>query len=359
MSKIIVSYRRSDSAAITGRIFDRLIDRYGEASVFMDIDAIPYGIDFRKHIQNALRDADILLAVIGPTWLGKTPDGRSRIQDEADPVRVEIETALRQGLAVIPLLVDNAVMPGAADLPESIRDFAYINAAPVDVGRDFRQHMERLSRSIDGIVGADKAALEVVLARGYPDAPKTSHGARGGWPLWWPLWPSFWAPASLPPICCWSGRHPPRRRHRRRLPRRHRRLLRNTPGPPPGTGTQPEIVARPVPPQNVPSAAPVTATYRIPANVSGGVQNMRSGPALKYPIVVGRPCRRERHRGRRLPCGRGQHAAMVPGAMAELFRLDLELLHRRREDRCAAQGRLRSLSRPSLRRARRPGPPSR
>ena len=69
-------------------------------------------------------------------------------------------------------------MPGAADLPESIRDFAYINAAPIDIGRDFRQHMERLTRSIDGIVGTDKAAMEVVLARGYPDAPKTPWSAR-------------------------------------------------------------------------------------------------------------------------------------------------------------------------------------
>src|SRR5262245_40128157 len=178
MSKIIVSYRRSDTADITGRIFERLVDRYGEQSVFMDIDAIPYGTDFRHHIQEALRGADILLAVIGTTWLGKTADGKSRIQDEADPVRVEIEAALKQGLTVIPVLVDNATMPGAADLPESIRDFAYINAAPIDTGRDFRQHMERLTRSIDGIVGTDKAAMEVMLARGYPDAPKPTWSAR-------------------------------------------------------------------------------------------------------------------------------------------------------------------------------------
>src|SRR5262245_9240991 len=174
MSKIIVSYRRSDSAAITGRIFDRLIDRYGEESVFMDIDRIPFGTDFRRHIQDALRDADIVLAVIGPTWLGKTADGRTRILDDADPVRVEIEAALKQGLTVIPVLVDNTPMPGAADLPESLRDFAYINAAPVDTGRDFRLHMERLTRSIDRLVSTDKAAMEVVLARGYPDAPKAS-----------------------------------------------------------------------------------------------------------------------------------------------------------------------------------------
>ena len=71
MSKIIISYRRSDSAATAGRIYDRLIDRYGEASVFMDVDKIPFGIDFRHHIQEVLRDADVLLAVVGTRWLGR------------------------------------------------------------------------------------------------------------------------------------------------------------------------------------------------------------------------------------------------------------------------------------------------
>jgi len=286
MSKIIVSYRRSDSAAITGRIFDRLVDRYGEQSVFMDIDAIPYGTDFRHHIQNALHDADILLAVIGPAWLGKTPDGRSRIHDEADPVRVEVEAALKQGLTVIPVLVDNAAMPGAADLPEAIRDFAYINAAPVDVGRDFRSHMERLARSIDGIIGADKAALEVVLARGYPDAPKASQwSARrlaavigtiavvlGGGIIAANLLLDRPLPGQPPASKQVSDAAP--------VP------APTTPAPPPGAGTQPEDVARPTPPQNLPSAAPVVTTYRIPTSVSGGFQNMRSGPALKYPIVI-------------------------------------------------------------------------
>ena len=307
MSKIIVSYRRSDSAAITGRIFDRLIDRYGEELVFMDIDRIPFGTDFRHHIQDALRDADILLAVVGPTWLGKTADGRTRIQDEADPVRVEIETALKQGLTVIPVLVDNAPMPGAADLPESIRDFAYINAAPIDVGRDFRQHMERLTRSIDGIVGTDKAAHEVVLARGYPDAPKTQWSARrlaavvgslavvlGGAiiainlssermaqkqvaqqpqpprqeatvppPAPTPAPPPVVTPA--PPPVVTPAPPPPA-------------------GPPPGAGTgSPEPTARPKP-----LPIPVT-TYRVLSNVSGGVQNLRRGPAVRYPLVVAIP----------------------------------------------------------------------
>jgi len=117
MPKIIVSYRRSDSQAMAGRIYDRLSAHYGDESVFMDIDKIPFGTDFREHIRKVLLDGDILLAVIGPNWLGKTADGGSRISDDADPVRVEIETALRQKTTVIPILVDGAAMPSSAPVP--------------------------------------------------------------------------------------------------------------------------------------------------------------------------------------------------------------------------------------------------
>ena len=307
MSKIIVSYRRSDSAAITGRIFDRLIDRYGEESVFMDIDRIPFGTDFRHHIQDALRDADLLLAVVGPTWLGKTADGRSRIQDEADPVRVEIEAALRQGLAVIPVLVDNAPMPGAADLPESIRDFAYINAAPIDVGRDFRQHMERLTRSIDGIVQGSGKAWQRALDQGYPDAPKASQqwSARrmaavigslavvlGGAIIAINLTLERQAPKQVA-----QQPQAPQQQPQSPLEFEKLKVIRPQPeatvpppaatpappppvaAPPPGSGTgSPPVVA---PPRAVPPA-----TYRVLPNVSGGFQNLRSGPAVKYKIVI-------------------------------------------------------------------------
>lgn len=154
MPKIIVSYRRSDSAAITGRIFDRLTSRYGDESVFMDIDNIPFGIDFRTHIKGELEKSDIVVAVIGPRWLGAVADGPARINEAADPVRVEVETALRSGVTLIPVLVDGATMPTESELPEGLKPLAFINAAPVDTGRDFRAHMDRLIRSMDGILVA-------------------------------------------------------------------------------------------------------------------------------------------------------------------------------------------------------------
>ncbi|HKI18903.1 MAG TPA: toll/interleukin-1 receptor domain-containing protein, partial [Isosphaeraceae bacterium] len=69
MPKIFLSYRREDSEHVTGRIFDRLTDRFGREAVFMDIDTIPFGVDFRKHLDLAVGQCDILLAVIGESWV--------------------------------------------------------------------------------------------------------------------------------------------------------------------------------------------------------------------------------------------------------------------------------------------------
>src|SRR3972149_4470729 len=121
MSKIIVSYRRADSAAIAGRIRDRLVGRYGDTSIFMDVENIPLGTDFRTQIREVLLQSDVLIAIIGPDWLGITKGGSSRIQNESDPVRIEIETALKGGIPLIPVLVNNAQMPEAADLPDSLK----------------------------------------------------------------------------------------------------------------------------------------------------------------------------------------------------------------------------------------------
>ncbi|HEV2714513.1 MAG TPA: hypothetical protein VGU64_04565 [Terriglobales bacterium] len=54
--KIVLSYRRSDSDVITGRIRDNLANHYGEDAVFMDIDSIPLGFDYREQMRDALSD---------------------------------------------------------------------------------------------------------------------------------------------------------------------------------------------------------------------------------------------------------------------------------------------------------------
>lgn len=179
MSKVLISYRRSDSAAMTGRIFDRLVTKYGDKSIFMDVDNIPFGTDFRTHIKDALLQSDLMLVVIGQHWLGRGEGTETRISDETDPVRVEVESALKGKITLIPLLVDGAQMPKAAELPESLRQLAYLNAAPVDSGRDFHAHIERLIRSIDQILeqkrkSAADAARAAAEAAAKPAEPRAT-----------------------------------------------------------------------------------------------------------------------------------------------------------------------------------------
>jgi pimeloyl-ACP methyl ester carboxylesterase len=160
MQKIVISYRRADSAWTVRSIFDRLAAHYGTDSVFMDIDAIPLGSDFRGHIEQALREADFVVAVVGPDWVGARKRGRSRINDENDPVRIELEMALRCGVPIIPVLANRATMPQADDLPDSLRDFTFHNAAEVDAGRDFDQQIDRLISTMDRLF-ASKTGLHL------------------------------------------------------------------------------------------------------------------------------------------------------------------------------------------------------
>src|SRR6516164_9574091 len=119
MSKIFLSYRRQDSAGVAGRIYDRLRSHFGHDAIFMDMDSIPFGVDFREHIRSAVDQCGVLLAVIGPHWAGEATAPR-RIDDPRDFVRIEIESALEQNLPVVPILIDRTRIPGEPDLPPSL-----------------------------------------------------------------------------------------------------------------------------------------------------------------------------------------------------------------------------------------------
>jgi formylglycine-generating enzyme required for sulfatase activity len=148
MAKIFLSYRRQDSAAMAGRIFDRLCLHFGHDAVFMDIDNIPFGVNFRKHIDAAVGECDVVLAVIGTKWAGDA-DAHRRVDDPRDFVRIELESALKREIPVIPILIDHARMPGEADLPASLALLADYNAIEIDLGRDFHPHVDRLIRGIE------------------------------------------------------------------------------------------------------------------------------------------------------------------------------------------------------------------
>jgi hypothetical protein len=150
---IFISYRREDSEQVTGRIDDHLVARFGRDRVFLDVDAIPFGVDFRKHLEKAVAQCNVLLAVIGEQWLdiryrAGPKQGQRRLDDPTDFVRIEIQTALNRDILVIPVLVGKATMPREEDLPDMLKPLVYRQAAEVWFGRDFRVHVDRL---IDGI----------------------------------------------------------------------------------------------------------------------------------------------------------------------------------------------------------------
>jgi hypothetical protein len=154
MPRIVICYRREDSAAITGRIFDRLVAHYGKDSVFRDIcSRIPLGVSFREYINTVIAHADITLVVVGKRWLGQR-GGRRRIDNPGDPIRIEVEVALRGGKPVVPILVEGAGMPDANELPDSLRELVYRNGQAIDSGRDFDQHIQRLIVSMKPVLAA-------------------------------------------------------------------------------------------------------------------------------------------------------------------------------------------------------------
>lgn len=167
MSDIFLSYRRQDSSSATGRLADRLEQHFGPRRVFRDYDSIVAGEDFAEAIHRAISVSTVVLAVVGPDWLDvRDSQGRRRLDNPADFVRIEIESALDAAVPVIPVLVEGARMPAAADLPGSLRAFARCQAVELSEPR-WREDTDRLIASLQA-----QFAIE-------SDAPPLAKGGGG------------------------------------------------------------------------------------------------------------------------------------------------------------------------------------
>src|SRR5690348_592330 len=115
MPRIFISYRRADSQIVVRRIHDRLENEFGGGNVFTDGNHIPLSQDFRSVLEQEIEKADVMLVIVGSKWLNITDaEGNRRIDNSNDPLRFEIEIGLhKDGLLIIPLLIDNASMPEA------------------------------------------------------------------------------------------------------------------------------------------------------------------------------------------------------------------------------------------------------
>lgn len=136
LRSIFINYRRNDSEGEAGRLFDELTGHFSQESIFMDVAAIEPGRDFRKAIDQSVATCSVLLALIGQEWLeSKDSLGRKRLDDINDFVRIELASALRRDIPVIPVLVRGAKMPHAEQLPDDLKDLAYRNAVELTHAR--------------------------------------------------------------------------------------------------------------------------------------------------------------------------------------------------------------------------------
>lgn len=149
---LFISYRRADSSDVTGRLYDRLEAHFGKDCLFKDVDSIPLGVDFRQYIERMVTACSAMVVVIGRQWLGQEESGtglRTRLQDSNDFVRIEIETALKRDIPIVPILVQGATIPSEEALPPSLRDLRYRNGLPLRPDPDFHRDIQRLISALE------------------------------------------------------------------------------------------------------------------------------------------------------------------------------------------------------------------
>ena len=151
-NSVFISYRRADSGHAVDRLFERLVTALDPGTVFKDVESIPPGSDFRRHIRDSLGQCKVFVCVIGTAWEGTATDGTSRLDDPADFVRLEIETALERKIPFIPVFVDGVTGLGDRRLPDSLRDLPFLQAVPLRRDPDFNRDVTRIIEGISTLL---------------------------------------------------------------------------------------------------------------------------------------------------------------------------------------------------------------
>jgi hypothetical protein len=183
-AKIFINYRRGDDSGFAQALFIRLEQVFSHGDLFMDVDSIAPGEDFVQHLDSQIALCDVLLAIIGKGWADAVDGhGQRRLDDPDDFVRIEIASALRHGKRIIPILLHDARMPSADQLPEELHSLARRQAV--------RLTHERFRADTDGLIRA--------LQGTQPDAPI---GPLGPPPrkAAMPVPAATPAPAAVPPV---------------------------------------------------------------------------------------------------------------------------------------------------------------
>ncbi|HUF68446.1 MAG TPA: TIR domain-containing protein [Longimicrobiales bacterium] len=194
MARILISYRRESGWALAGRLYDVLVERFGRENVFIDIDDIEAGADFVAVLEDVLASTDALIPIIDRDWSDAIDrDGNRRLDAPDDFVRLEIATALRRDILVVPLLEPGARFPEPEHLPDDLRALTRRNAIEVSQ-KHFRVDVDRLAEMLESLrTEADLSHLgrhARAAARILADPDHLARWERNFW-----IRDAIWAPA--------------------------------------------------------------------------------------------------------------------------------------------------------------------
>jgi hypothetical protein len=151
---IFISYRHADALPHARLLQVNLRGRFPDAPVFMDLDSIEAGLDFAKVISDAINSSAVMVVLIGHQWDTLADDhGRRRLDDPGDYVRVEIRTAIKRGIRVIPVLVEGGKPPRQQELPRDLRKLARLNALQMSCDHRYQYDADRLMNVIEKALG--------------------------------------------------------------------------------------------------------------------------------------------------------------------------------------------------------------
>ncbi len=160
---IFISYRRGDSRDAVGRIGHKLVATFGKRHVRVDVQDIKPGIDYRAKILRGLQESQVVLVIIGPSWLtAKGKDGSLRLFAERDDVRYEIETALSLHKSIIPVLLADTNMPPEDELPKSICQLSFLESTRLRHDPDFDLDLSALVKVIRSSASTSQKKAQVV-----------------------------------------------------------------------------------------------------------------------------------------------------------------------------------------------------
>jgi len=177
---VFINYRQDDTRWPATQLRAELSTMIPSQSIFIDVDSLPVGLDFRDEISSWISQCDVFLSLIGRDWMlsADGSDGLPRLLDPNDLVRIEIETALALGIPVVPVFIDGAGVPDRNQLPETLAKLFDRNGTVLDI-RTFQSDVRKLfdamqsvaKRTIDQIrQNADGSTAAASQMNGYEDS---------------------------------------------------------------------------------------------------------------------------------------------------------------------------------------------